>query len=400
MNIPSTISYFKGYLTITVSGKFCERFIQVCALNNILLWDITRISAKSIRCKISAKGFFKVKKIARNTDVSIHINIKHGFPFVIQKYKKRKIVLFSIMIIAALIIAFNQFVWGIEVRGNHDIPSEKIISVLNESGLKIGSLRHKINQQDLKREALLKIPELAWLWVDKRGTKIVVDVREKIKTPDVIGDNDYSNIVAKKDAIIIEMTVKEGIPVVESGDTVLKGTVLVTGKIPVPVKQLTRYVKSDAEIKARVWYEEKELFSCISTTHHETGNKKSHYTLSFFGNKLNLFHNGNSPFEVYDLDEKNYSLLGITLNKKLYKEIELQEEHLTEETVKDFGAKQILTLIEENTSPNSEQVSCEISHQKINDTTIEVTVRAEYIENIAKEEKCEIKEDEETKDLN
>ena len=398
MNIPSTVSYFKGYLTITVSGKFCERFIQVCALNNILLWDIKRISAKSIRCKISVKGFLKLKKIARNTNVSVHINIKHGFPFVIQKYKKRKIVLFSIIIITAIIITSNRFVWGIEVRGNHNIPTEKIISVLNESGLKIGSLRSRINQQELKREALLKIPDLAWLWVDKRGSKIIVDIREKIKTPDVLGNNEYSNIVAKKDAIIVGMTVKEGIPVVELGDTVLKGTVLVTGKIPVPVKQLTRYVKSSAEIKARVWYEEKELFSCISTTRHETGKEKRHYTLSIFGNKLNLFHNGDSPFEVYDLDEKNYSLFGITLNRKLYKETELTEELLTEETVKDFGAKQILTLIEEGTSPDSQRVSCEISHKKVNDTTLEVTVRAEYIENIAKEEKCEIKE--ETKDLN
>ena len=394
MNIPSIVAYFKGYLTITVSGKFCERFIQVCALNNILLWDIVRVNRESIRCKISVRGFLKLKKIARNTNVLVHINIKHGFPFFLKKYQKRKIALFSILIMVALLIGLNQFVWGIEVRGNYVIPEERIVSVLNESGLKIGTPKFKIDQQQLKRDSLLKIPELAWLWVDKKGSKIIVDVREDIETPDVLSPDDYYNIVASKDAIITEMTVKEGVPVVEPGDTVLAGTVLVTGKIPVPSKQLTRYVKAVANIKARVFYEEKELFSTISTTRHETGKTKTHYTLDFFGNKLRLFHSDKVPFEVFDIEEKNYSLFGITLNKKLYKEIELRKELLTEDTVKNFGANQIISKIEETTAPDSTRVSCEITHQKINDTTIEVLVRAEYLENIAKEEKCEIKEDE------
>lgn len=293
----------------------------------------------------------------------------------------------------ALLIGLNQFVWGIEVRGNYIIPEERIVSVLNESGLKIGTPKFKIDQQQLKRDSLLKIPELAWLWVDKKGSKIIVDVREDIETPDVLSPDDYYNIVASKDAIITEMTVKEGVPVVEPGDTVLAGTVLVTGKIPVPSKQLTRYVKAVANIKARVFYEEKELFSTISTTRHETGKTKTHYTLDFFGNKLRLFHSDKVPFEVFDIEEKNYSLFGITLNKKLYKEIELRKELLTEDTVKNFGANQIISKIEEATAPDSKRVSCEISHKKINETAIEVLVRAEFLENIAKEEKCEIKED-------
>lgn len=399
MNIPSTVSYLKGYLTITVSGKFCERFIQVCALNNILLWDIKRISKNSIRCKISAKAFLHLRKTARNTGVLIHINVKHGFPFFVKKYKERKIALFSIIIIIVLVVVLNQFVWGIEVRGNHNIPSDKIISVLNESGLRLGTLKSKIDQQELKRQSLLKIPELAWLWVDKKGSKIIVDVREKIETPDIPQKDDYCNIVASKDGIITEMTVKDGVSVVELGDTVLSGTVLVTGKIPVPAKQLTRYVKASANIKARVWYEEKEIFSMISTTRCETGKRKTLYTLDFFGSKLRLFHKDKIPYENYDSEEKNYSLFGITLNKKVYKEIELKKEFLTEESVASFGANEIIKKIEETTAPDSHQVSCDISHKKLNDTTIEVLVKAEYLENIAQEEKCEITEDE-IKDLN
>ena len=196
------------------------------------------------------------------------------------------------------------------------------------------------------------------------------------------------------------MTVKDGVPVVNTGETVLAGTVLITGKIPVPSKQLTRYVRASANVRARVWYEEKEIFSTISTTRCETGKSKTYYTLDFFGNKLRLFHRDNAPYKNYDLEEKNYSFFGISLNKKVYKEIELKKEFLTEESVKDFGANQIIAKIEEMTAPDSQRVSCDISHKKLNDTTIEVLVKAEYLENIAQEVKCEITETDEIKDLN
>ena len=400
MFVPALISYFTGYLTITVSGNFCERFIQVCATSGILLWDIKRISKNSIRCKISVKAFLKLRKIAYNTGARVHINIKHGFPFVVQKYKRRKIALFGIFIFICIVILANQFVWGIEVRGNLNVPTDKIISVLNDSGLRVGMLKSKINQQELKKDSLLAIPELSWIWVDKKGSNIVVDVREKIETPEILSPNEYYNIVAKKDALIETMTVKEGVPVVEEGETVLKGTVLVTGKIPVPVKQLTRYVRAKATVLSRVWYEKKELFSLISTTRHETGAYKNQYTLDFFGNKIRIFHKDTSPYENYDLNEKNFSFFGISLNKKEYTEVILEEELLTEESVKNFGANQLLKQIEEEVEPNSHKVSSDISHKLINDTTIEVTVKAEYLEDIALAVEGEITEDEQTKDLN
>lgn len=398
--VPTFISYFTGYLTITVSGRFCERFINVCTNHNILLWDIKKISANSIRCKISVSGFRKLPEIAYNTGVSVHINIKHGFPFFLNRYRNRKIALFSIFIFLICVIIANQFVWGIEVRGNYKIPAERIISVLNDAGLTVGSKKSEIDQQELKKESLLAIPELSWLWVDKKGSKVIVDVREKIETPEILSPNEYYNIVAKKDAIIKEMTVKDGVPVVENGDTVLAGTVLVTGKIPVPSKQFTRYVRASACVYARVWYEKKELFSKISTTRHETGKHATQYTLDFFGAKIKLFHNDSAPFKEYDVSEKKYSFLGISVIKKSYDEITLEKELLTEESVANYGAQQLLKQIEEEVSPDSQQISFEFSHREVNDSTVEVTVKAEYLEDIAEAVKGEILNDSETEDLN
>ncbi len=393
MFIPEITRYFKGYLTITVTGRFCERFINVCATKNILLWDIKRISAHSIRCRISVPAFRKLPSISYHTGVRVHINIKHGFPFFLARYKKRKIALFGVLIFLALVIGANQFVWQIEVTGNYKIPEEKILSVLEESGLKPGSLRKTIDPAELKKNALMKIPELAWLWVDSKGSKVIVDVREDIETPEMKAITDYVNVVAKSDALIEKMTVRGGVPVVKEGDTVLSGTVLVTGKIPSTIRQDIRYVRADADIYARVWYEKNEVFSLISTNRKETGKHKTHITVDFFGNKINAFHKDVPPYENYDLNEKTHSFFGIKLITKKYDEIELEEEILTEETMANFGIAQIKKKLEEEVQPDSVLKQFDATHKLINDTTIEVTVKAEYLENIAVSIEEEIPED-------
>lgn len=392
MFIPEITKYLMGYLTITVTGRFCERFINVCAAKNILLWDIKRISPHSIRCKISVPAFRKLPSIAYHTGVHVHINIKHGFPFFVKKYKRRKIALFGVFVFLILVIGANQFVWHIEVTGNYKIPEEKILSVLNDSGLKIGTLRKKIDPAELKKNALMSIPELAWLWVDSSGSKVIVDVREDIETPEMKSITDYVNVTAKCDALIEKMTVRGGVPVVAEGDTVLAGTVLVTGKIPSSIRQDIRYVRADADVFARVWYEKCEVFSLISTTRHETGKHKTHRTLDFFGKKVNLLHSDTPPYENYDLTENTYSFFGIKLMTKKYKEVELQEELLSEETMADFGIAQIKKQLEEEVQPDSVLKSFDATYKVLNDTTIEVTVKAEYLENIAVSVKEEIPE--------
>lgn len=383
MGVSLIVSYFRGYLTITVTGRFCERFINVCTAHDILLWDIVKVSPCSIRCKISVSDFRRLLPLVHKTGVHIHINIKHGFPFFLKRHKKRKIALLGVFVFLVAVTVFNQFVWDIDVTGNYKVPDDTIISVLKESGLKIGMPISKIDQQKLKTEALIKIPELAWLWVDKRGSVAIVDVREKIEVPKMYPPDDYTNIIAAKDALIERMTVLAGVPVVEEGDTVLAGTVLVTGKIPVPAKQFDRYVRADAKIYARVWYEDSKVFSLVSTERHETGRRKSQYTIKFFGNEIPLFHKGDASYKEFDVAISDYSLFGIGFTKKTYTEIELKEELMTEESVVNFGVTQMKKALEEAVSSDSELKNFEYSHEKLNDTEIRLRIKAEYLEDIA-----------------
>ncbi len=395
MSIPSLFAYFRGYLIITVSGNFPERFINVCTAKNILLWDIARISPKAIRCRISVRAFKTLPKITYHTAVKVTINARRGFPFLLHKYRRRKLILCGFFIFLAVVICVNQFVWDIEIRGNEMVKSADILNVLKEEGLKRGVLKSKIDQRTLKNQAILKLPALAWLWIDKQGSKIIVEVRERTPVPEIFNPNDYCNITAAKDGVIDSMVVRNGIPVVSVGDTVLKDMVLVTGKIPSSVKNEIRYEQADAQILARVWYEKKAYLSRLSTTRSQTGKQKKQFTLKLFGESIPLFHRGKTPFLYCDETIKEHTLsifgynLGITLVVHKYTEVTQTEELHTEESVASQGIKSLKQQIDDEALPNATLVSVSDSYETIDETTVAVTVKAEYIEDIAQKTKGE-----------
>ena len=396
MSLPNILFFLRGYVTISVSGHFPERFLNVCTNKNILLWDIVRISEKTLRCRISVKGFKSLIPISYRTGVHVHIIAKHGFPFLLYRYRKRKLLLGGTLLFFMFIICINQFVWAIEIKGNHKVKTADILRVLEEEGVKIGTPLVKIDQLHLKHRALLKLPDLSWLWVDKSGSKLIVDVREGLPVPDIYDADLYCNVKAAKDGIIDSMIVKNGIPVVKEGDTVLKGTVLVTGKIPASLKPEIRYVHADAQIFARVWYEKTQRFSRLTQTRTETGKQKNHYTLTVFGKSIPLFHNAKAPFAEFDetTNKTDVSVfgkyLGITFSKTAYREITVTEARLTLESTVSDGVNQLKSQIDQETRINSTPVSFSHNFKELDDATVEVTINAEYLEDIAVKEQGEI----------
>ncbi len=385
----SFLKYVHGYVTVSVSGTFCERFLNVCAAKNILLWDVTRISETSLHCRMTIKAFHALPEITHRTGVKVSLVSRHGLPFFFQTYRKRKLLLIGVLVFVLFTIISNLFVWEIEIRGNEAVKTSDILQMLENHGVKKGVLRHRVNQKFIKNRALIEMPSLAWLWIDKKGSKLIVEVRERIPVPEIFDPHYYCNIVAAKDGIIESMTIKNGFPTVAVGDTVLKDTVLVTGKLTYEDKPEITYTQANASVVARVWYEKTEQFSRLSVTKTETGNSVSQWTLQLFGKEIPLFHNGSSPYETARTETMQRFFLplgkfgGIGLFTQKHTEFTVSEEIHSAESTADYGVQVLKHKIDEEASSDSEVVAISHTYKEINDATVEVTVKAEYKENIA-----------------
>lgn len=221
------LSYICGYVNISVEGYFIERFINMCISKGILLWNIRREKSTYLQTNISIRDFKNIKNIAKKTKCRISINRKKGLPFILNRYKKRKVFVFALVVIILSIFTTSRFIWNIEVLGNEKIDTEEIIKQLNEKGIVIGAQKSKIDTDEIIREIRLKRNDIAWMSIDLNGTNAIVKIVENTEKPDIVDKNDYCSIVANKAGVITKINARNGTPVVKIGDVVTEETILV-----------------------------------------------------------------------------------------------------------------------------------------------------------------------------
>ena len=157
-----------GYVNISVQGYYIERFINMCISKNIFLWNVDQEKSTYAHANVGIKNFKKLKEVAKKTKCKIKLEDRRGIPFLMNKYRKRKIFFIFILIIAVFLYGESKFIWNIEIDGTERIPEEEIKQELSEYGLKIGKLKSKIDTKEIINKMRLKRDDIAWMNIDLR----------------------------------------------------------------------------------------------------------------------------------------------------------------------------------------------------------------------------------------
>jgi similar to stage IV sporulation protein len=221
------LSYIEGYVNITVEGYYIERFINMCISKSIFLWNVRREKSTYVHCNIRIKDFRKIRLIAKKTNCKFIIKKKCGIPFLLNKYRKRKIFVILLACICGIIFTTSRFVWNIEIEGNEAIDTTELLNELNNYGLKLGEYKSKIDTEKIIRKIRLERDDIAWMSINIKGTNAIVKIVENTKKPEIISSDNYCSIVAEKAGVITKITAKTGTVLVKEGEVVNKGTVLV-----------------------------------------------------------------------------------------------------------------------------------------------------------------------------
>lgn len=386
------LNYILGYASISVEGYFIERFINICISKNILLWNLKRKKSSFLYTNIAIKDFKKIRQIAKTTKCHVKIEKKKGLPFILNRYKKRKIFLGLLIVVMLFIFGLSNFVWNIEIIGNQTIPKEELISNLNEYGLETGMLKAKVNTKEIINTMRLKRDDLAWVGIKMVGTNAIVEVVEADKKPEIINEEEYCNIVSNKDGIITKINVQNGTALVNVGDIITKRKYncrrMDRGKI---YSELDMYMQK-RKLKQKFGIHGKEKMSLNGDIMKETGNIKNTYGICLNNFKIN-FPKGVPYFENYDTINASKKLkifsnfyFPIEFTKTTYKELTKIPVNYTEEEAKQI----LLTKLEEELKKqiqDEEKIVNKQINSKLDGENLEVELIYEVLENIGTNEK-------------
>ncbi len=221
---------FFGYVSFTASDGFHERFINLCAKNGILLWNLD-IKEDILTACTSVKHYKKIKTCAVRSGTITKINEKHGLPFFAAKHRRRVGLLYAAVFAVSFLAVMSTMVWSIDISGNNRVTDEQILEVLEQAGVRHGALRKSIDPAYARFYSLEKLPDLSYLTVNLIGSCIQVKVSEHAPEPTKPNTAAPCNVVSTVDGQIVTLEVYHGTKLYKSGEAVRAGEVLAGGYI-------------------------------------------------------------------------------------------------------------------------------------------------------------------------
>ena len=309
-------AYLRGYVAVEVTGTSVERFLNLASHRGIYIWDVTPLKG-GVQIHCSIRGFKMLRDCLRKTKCRIKITGREGFPFLIHRYRKRKVLMGGAAFFVLSLYIMSSFIWRIDIEGNERVAADELLKFSRERGLHIGAFKYFLDHRELARQLLFEFPDIGWADVHTRGTRTTIIISETIAEPPPerarhIPRDIPCNIVAARDGLITSIVTAAGMPKVRQNDVVREGDLLVSGALPVETEHTgqstTIFVHAYAEVWAKMYTPIQFSIPMSYTYKVFTGNERRHNSISFligsqFRNSdpfsINLFH-GRISFDNYD----------------------------------------------------------------------------------------------------
>lgn len=228
MLVLNFIRFFIGYVCFTAQGGFPERFLNLCRMRGIVLWDLRSVDG-IVYAKTDRPSYRRIRSVAKKSGMKVRINKKHGLPFFLNRHSQRIGLIVGACFCVAMLCILSTRIWSIDVVGNNRVESEEIIGAFEELGVKKGTASSRIDINSVEIAALQKLPELNWLNINISGSAALIEVRERVVSPETEDDAAPSDIVASRDGQIVILRPFNGTQEQKIGNPVLKGDLLISG---------------------------------------------------------------------------------------------------------------------------------------------------------------------------
>lgn len=367
--------YKKGIITMEIQSLIPEKFINLLWRNEINIKNVKKINITTVVLEVKLSDYGEISKLAKKVDAKIKILNRQGISFFLIKIKNRFALLLGIVLFGCIIYYLSSFIWDIEINTEAYISPYELRHQIEEFGVKTGLRKKNIDVYSIENKITRSNDKIMWVRARIEGIKLKVDIIERQSPPIIIRDETPRDLIASKDGIIVRVYTSEGTSIVQEGNVIQKGDLLVKGE---QGKEGGVYpVHAKGQVIAKTFYEEIKEVPFSDTTRVKTGKSIKNLYIKF-NHKRIYIKNSLIPYVNYDKIEEN--------SKFAYKEwyYEVEEKTLVSDAPK--VAEEMYTNMLKNLDKTVKVIDKIIDIKKGSDKyLIRVLVVAE--ENIVLEDK-------------
>lgn len=335
----------KNLVICELFGLNLDNVLNTLKSKDIKIYNITKNANCNYKITINHKNYTKIVKICNNFGIECKKLKEYGINNLIKTVLQRIGIFIGVCISILFVLFFSGFVWQVEVRlsgTQTELINDKImLEYLSNKDVSIGKRINSIDVDDVERDILLNYPTISNVQVEKRGVKVYVygDIIQEYE------DNEKNAICADKDGIIEEIRLNAGNIVVQIGNVVRKGDVIIEPDIN---------GVCSADVYIKTWVTAEEVGFTQREILNRTGRCETQHTLLWaLWNKTDIV--PRCDFEYYDVEIEencvcNNLFLPVFTSTATYYELKKVTENISMQDLVTKIEEKLTTIVDDESS--------------------------------------------------
>ncbi|WP_341278411.1 sporulation protein YqfD [Paenibacillus sp. FSL H8-0537] len=378
-----------GVVTVNIRGGQPERLVNRALEGGLQLASIGWTGDGKLQFDVSVSDYFRLKPFLKETGCRAHVVKRQGMPFWLVRLEKRKFFIAGIALFFIGIYLLSSLIWSVEVKGNLKLTEEEIIEAARQEGIFPLQWSFRLEDTDIISKRLVnKLPKATWIGVEKKGTRIIIQVAETTE-PDHRELENPRHLIASADAVITEIYTERGRAVVKKNAKVKKGQTLISGTLGGGA--YTQTVVAKGSVRGLVWYEFNIASPMSQQVKVYTGEKKQKWYVVIGGRALQVSGYGKNPYEqsetIVEEDKANFKSISLPFGrmKQTVMEVHTEELKLSADEAREGGILQAKANV--MTKAGSDAVIRDeiVLHEKTENGKVYMKVLFEVEQSIVKE---------------
>ncbi|MGC4375987.1 sporulation protein YqfD [Fictibacillus sp. Mic-4] len=379
-----------GYVKIGIIGEHGESIINECVARDIPIWEIERKDDYSMTANIFVRDIKQVKQLLKQKKCKIRFLKKRGSPFFLLRLWRRNGFLLGLAGFILIIFLLSNMVWNINVTGADPKTEFELRKAAAELGIKKGQFIFLLpNSRQIQQKLTDKMDNVTWIGVTQKGTTYQFQVAEK-EIPEKAKRLKPRNLIAKKKAIIHDIFVKRGQPLVSPNDYVQKGQTLVSGFIGKEGEE--KLVPAEGTVLGETWHVVHVTVPLETNFKTYTGDSKKRHYVSIFGLKVPVWGLSNGNFKHSKTEENKTPFrfikweLPIAYVKKDIRETDGVKRIYTKNEAISVGKTMAKKELQKKLPNDAKIIGENILQVSVSNGKVNLSMHYQVIENIASEQ--------------
>lgn len=361
-------------------GKDPKYFLRHLIVKKIKLYNIIE-DHDGISLTVDEVDYAKILKM--KTSYNIKIINRFGVAKLRYLLLKYKYILSFLFLTLGLMIILSHFIFFIDVIHSKEEIRELVENDLKEFG--ISKYRFRVSyakKEEIRNKILEKEKDkIEWLEIDRIGTRYIVNVEERLIKDNKV-DNEVRDIVAKKDAMILNIEAETGEIVRKKYEYVRKGDTIVSGTIKNKEDEVSK-VKAEGKVYGEVWYSVTVELPKKYYEEKKTGKTSKALTLRIANKKISVpFSKDNKSYISEDSPILENNLIPIKLVLETKHEIEIIDKEYNMDNSSSEAIKLATKKLEDRLDEQSMILSKKVLKKTLKNSKIIVEIFFKVRENI------------------